>query len=79
MNRLEPRDEAILVGIAQGQTIEQICKVVLTAKAYVHRRIVELEEAGLVSPPPVKYRSGRTITNKGKQYLIACGYLKETR
>ena len=78
MNRLEPRDEAILVGIAQGQTIEQICKVVLTTKAYVHGRIVELEEADLVSPPPVKYRSGRKITERGKRYLIACGYLKET-
>jgi len=79
VDRLEPRAEAILLGIAQGQTIEQIRKIVLTTQAYVHGRIVELERAGLVSPPPVKYRSGRTITEKGRRYLIACGYLKEIR
>lgn len=57
-------------------TIPEIAKRVGKSWAYVHGRLVSLEQAGMVKPPrkPNAARD-RTLTEQGERYLEANGYI----
>ena len=79
---LDAVNQAILKMIGEGLSIEEMidANIGLKSTSSVHMRIRQLEELGLVDPPPKRKMSrSRFLTELGIRYLVAAGYWKERK
>ncbi len=79
MPRPDVIDVKILIGVNKRDSITEMADDTGLSVAGVHGKLTELEDPrlGLVNPPrkPGAARD-RTLTDAGKEYLIANGYMR---
>lgn len=75
-SRLDPIEDQILLGFYEGKTLVEIGAATGRSFAGIRKKAFALQDAGYLEYNPGKAR-GRTLTEQGKMYLRANGFLKQ--
>jgi hypothetical protein len=70
-------DERILQLVSENKSIHEMRDDVNLSVGEVHNRLVRMQEAGLILPPPKRNMArARKLTAWGKNYLESAGYAR---
>jgi hypothetical protein len=76
-NYVDVLDERILQLVSENKSIHEMRDDVNLSTGEVHNRLVHMQEAGLILPPPKPHMArARKLTEWGKSYLQSAGYAR---